>query len=308
MSHIHPVGGGKGGSGKSFITANLGVLLAKQGKKVVLVDLDLGGSNLHTFLGLKNPKTGLSEFLNKGIKNLDLAVVPTAVPNLFIISSVNCSTEIPNLFYVQKQKIIKAIQKLPYDYVLLDLGAGTNFNTLDFFLTSNEGLFIVTPEPTSIENTFRFINAVYLRKLKQLLKRGDFDRVVKEITENSQNTTIKSPSDIIELVIQHDYDKGQSLKSDLNEFELKFVLNQFHKQTDATLGDKIERVCNKHFYSKFRFLENISYDERVHDSIYSKKIFVNKYPYTSTATALRSIAKKIADNGKDSILPSLRTL
>jgi len=50
MPRIYPIGGGKGGVGKSFITANLGALLAKQGKRVVLVDLDLGGSNLHTFL------------------------------------------------------------------------------------------------------------------------------------------------------------------------------------------------------------------------------------------------------------------
>ncbi|MDY7035928.1 MAG: P-loop NTPase, partial [Thermodesulfobacteriota bacterium] len=63
MAYIYPIGGGKGGSGKSFITANLGALFARQGKKVVLVDLDLGGANLHTLLGLKNPEIGLDEFL-----------------------------------------------------------------------------------------------------------------------------------------------------------------------------------------------------------------------------------------------------
>ena len=65
MSETYPIGGGKGGSGKSFIAANLGVLFAKQGKKVVVIDLDLGGSNLHTFLSLKSPKLGLNDFLNK---------------------------------------------------------------------------------------------------------------------------------------------------------------------------------------------------------------------------------------------------
>ncbi|MFW5989146.1 MAG: P-loop NTPase, partial [Desulfosudaceae bacterium] len=52
MAIIYPVAGGKGGIGKSFITANLGYLLAKRGKRVLLADLDLGGSNLHTLLGL----------------------------------------------------------------------------------------------------------------------------------------------------------------------------------------------------------------------------------------------------------------
>ena len=119
MPHIFPIGGGKGGSGKSFITANLGALFARQGRKVVLVDLDLGGSNLHTLVGLKNPGTGLHEFMNKNISDLAQAAVPTRIPNLFVITSMDCSMEIANLFHTQKQKIIRAVQKLPYEYILL---------------------------------------------------------------------------------------------------------------------------------------------------------------------------------------------
>ena len=109
MAHIFAVGGGKGGSGKSFISANLGVMLAKQGKKVVLIDLDLGAPNLHTMMGLTNLKTGLNNFLNKSINNLSLTAAPTKIPKLYIISSLRCSLEVGNLFYAQKQKIIRAI-------------------------------------------------------------------------------------------------------------------------------------------------------------------------------------------------------
>ena len=126
MPRIYPIGGGKGGAGKSFITANLGVLLAKQGEKVLLVDLDLGGSNLHTFLEHQGQKTDLNDFLNKTIKNLDHAASPTVIPNLFIICSINCSLEIANLSHAQKVKIIKAIHRLPYDYILLDLNQFRN--------------------------------------------------------------------------------------------------------------------------------------------------------------------------------------
>ena len=62
---IYPIGGGKGGVGKSFITANLGLMLAKQGKRVLMIDLDLGGPNLHTFFRANSIKTGLSDFINK---------------------------------------------------------------------------------------------------------------------------------------------------------------------------------------------------------------------------------------------------
>jgi flagellar biosynthesis protein FlhG len=303
MSKIYPIGSGKGGVGKSFIAASLGVLLAKQGKKVVLVDLDLGGSNLHTLLGIKNPKSGIDSFLYKTVKRLEHLAVPTSIPDLFIISSLHCSMEIPNLFYVQKQKIINAIRELPFDYILLDLGAGTNFNTLDFFLTSKEGIFIFTPEPTSIENSFRFIKAAYLRRLKQIIKRHAFTSMVKNAVVGPNNETIKS-HDIIDIVLEHDPDREKFLKDRLSEFKFKFIINQFRKKLDAKLGDKIETVCNRHFYSNFEFLGNISYDERVCDSVISKKLFVLKYSYTTSSIELKKIADKITKTEESALLTS----
>ncbi len=303
MSKIYPIGSGKGGVGKSFIAASLGVLLAKQGKTVVLVDLDLGGSNLHTLLGIKNPKSGIDSFLYKKVKRLEHVAVPTSIPDLFIISSLHCSMEIPNLFYVQKQKIINAIRELPFDYILLDLGSGTNFNTLDFFLTSKEGIFIFTPEPTSIENSFRFIKAAYLRRLKQIIKRHAFTSMVKNAVVGPNNEAIKSP-DIIDIVLEHDPDREKFLKDILSEFKFRFIINQFRKNLDAKLGDKIETVCNRHFYSNFEFLGSINYDERVCDAVISKKLFVLKYSYTTSSIELKKIADKITKTEESALLTS----
>ena len=96
------------------------------------------------------------------------------------------------------------------------------------------------------------------------------------------------------------------MRNKLSEFKFRFVLNQFRKQTDRTLGNKIENVCNKHFYFKFQCLGNISYDEKVYDSIFSKKIYVNKYPYTVTAMDLQNISKKLTENKHNAIFPSLK--
>ncbi|MGD8894274.1 MAG: P-loop NTPase, partial [Desulfobacterales bacterium] len=81
MAQIYPIGGGKGGVGKTFITASLGALLAKSGKKVVLIDLDLGGSNLHTVLGINDQQGGINRFLDKTVKNLENTAVPTVIQN-----------------------------------------------------------------------------------------------------------------------------------------------------------------------------------------------------------------------------------
>jgi len=294
MSCIYPIGGGKGGIGKSFIAANLGVLMAKLGYRVVLVDLDLGGANLHTFTGMSGAKIGIEKFLNKTAIDLTQVAVPTEIDNLSIISSVNCSMEIANLFAAQKLKIIKAIQKLPFDYIFLDLGAGTNYNTLDFFLSSNEGILLLTPEPTSIENAFKFIKAVYLRKVRQILNQREFKSVIDCITGN--DNAIEMTARIIDAVAESDPEKGELLRKQLTEYQFKFIINQFRKTVDAKLGEKIEKVCNRYFYSKFHFLGNVCFDERVHESIYSKKIFINKYSYTVSAIDLSHIVKKLEKN------------
>ncbi len=212
MPTIYPIGGGKGGVGKSFVVASLGALLARHGRTVALIDLDLGASNLHTFLGMPAPKDGLNRFLNKHAATLESTAAPTPVTNLFLISSSTCSMEIANLFYAQKIKLISAIKKLPFDYVLIDLGAGTNFNTLDFFLTSNKGVFVCTPEPTSIENAFRFIKAVYLRKIKQLIKRHDFDAQVKAAVLDTASNALTA-QDIIDIVATYDPEKESLFQS-----------------------------------------------------------------------------------------------
>ena len=104
MPQIYPIGGGKGGAGKSFISASLGALIASYGKSVVLIDLDLGASNLHTFLGMPAPERGLDRFFDKTAQQLEETVVPTHIENLAFISSCHCPMEIANLFYAQKVK------------------------------------------------------------------------------------------------------------------------------------------------------------------------------------------------------------
>ena len=287
MARIYAIGGGKGGSGKTFLAANFGVLSALQGHNTVLVDLDLGGPNLHSLLGFRQVKKGLNNYLNRTVSDLSEAAVPTEIPNLHIISSMGCSLEIGNLFYAQKVKIVHAIRRLPFDVVFVDLGAGSTYNVLDFFLSAHEGIFVFTPEPTSIQNTVQFIKAIYLRRVKQILKQYDFSNIVKELEQETEAGVVRSPMDIVDRVMTKDPVRGEVLERELSKLVFKLVLNQYRKHIDETLGNKIEKVCNRHFYAGFQFLGNIAYDERVHNSVLAKTIFSNKYPYTPTSTDLK---------------------
>jgi flagellar biosynthesis protein FlhG len=292
MPTIFPIGGGKGGVGKSFVAASLGTLLAGCGKSVALVDLDLGASNLHTFLGLPAPDDGLNRFLDKTETQLERVVTGTAVDNLVLISSNNCSMEIANLFHAQKIKLINAIRKLPFDVVLLDLGAGTHFNTLDFFLSAQQGIFICTPEPTSIENAFRFIKAVYLRRLKQIVKANHFNPRSKTAVSDKGASRLKA-GDIFDLVSRNDPANLPLLRTQIGRFRFHLILNQFRRSAKSSLGDNITAVCNRHFYSPFDFLGRVDFDEGVMDAICTRKAYIDNFPDTPAAVQLKQIGSRL---------------
>ncbi len=84
--HIWSIGGGKGGIGKTLLTAALGWQLARMGKRVVMVDADLGGANLHTCLGLPNPTLTLADFIRRRTERIEDVAAETGTPGLRLIS------------------------------------------------------------------------------------------------------------------------------------------------------------------------------------------------------------------------------
>ncbi len=125
---IWAVGGGKGGVGKSLVAANMGILLAKRGKRVVLVDVDLGAANLHTFLGMDAPDDTLSHFLKGEVRDIRRLVKKTGVENLEIISGAKDSLDVVDFGAASVKRLKDALSALGRDYVLLDIGPGTSAN------------------------------------------------------------------------------------------------------------------------------------------------------------------------------------
>jgi len=301
-TRLYAVGGGKGGTGKSFTTANLGTILSQQGNKVLLVDLDLGASNLHTFLALGKPQISLKQYLGKEVNDINEVVLETTQPNLSIISSSGCSLEVANLYYAQKIKLIRAINKLSYDYIFIDLGSGTHFNTLDFYLISNHGILITTPEPVSIENMFRFIKSLYLRKLKAVFKDNGLNIICRDYLKNVKDSDIASFSDIIKFVRQYDDENNTRIENCIKDENIGLILNQFRWQVDKEFGQKITKICNKHLYFNYHFLGTISSDNKIVDATMNNRVFVKECSDAKPATEIYNIARAITEESFEQAL------
>jgi flagellar biosynthesis protein FlhG len=294
MAHVWPIGGGKGGSGKSFLTSSLGRLSAELGKRTLVIDLDLGAANLHTLVGVLYPQKSFSDFIRKKVVHLEDTVVETPFENLFLISGAHDNFDIANLPYEQKIKTLRSISKLDYDCILLDLGAGTSFNTLDFFLISQHGIFITTPEPTSIENVYRLIRSIYFRRIRSCFSVTDFKMLEKEVDVKFGDGSFNKPECMMNFIAETYPAKYVQLQDEFNAFRFKLIINQLRKQDNAVLGLQICKMIEKHLGLNMEFAGNVAYDDHVHDAICQRASFLERYPYTKTAGDLRNVGKQIS--------------
>lgn len=127
------IGGGKGGSGKSFLTTNIGISLSKLGAQVILVDADLGGANLHTLLGVSPPFPSLADFIQKKVQNLQDLLISPGIPKLKLLSGTQDLLNSADVKSLQRRKLLRAIRALGGDYILVDLGGGNAASVLDLF-------------------------------------------------------------------------------------------------------------------------------------------------------------------------------
>lgn len=168
---IIPIAGGKGGVGKSLIAANLALALARMGHKTIAVDLDLGAANLHSCLGLTGrTPPGLARFLrSSNPAPLSSYLAPTPQANLKLLAGDEGNPFLAQLNVVQQHRLLQQIRQLPAEYVLLDLGAGSSFGTLDFFRITPRGLLVTTPEFTALHNLVTFLKNLAFRVVEHAL-------------------------------------------------------------------------------------------------------------------------------------------
>ena len=130
---IWAFGGGKGGVGKSLLCAAVGVELAQRHLQVVAIDADLGAANLHTLLGLIHPPRTLTEFFADPETTLSEVCIETDVSGLRLVSGAAALLRAAHPRAAEKRRLLAGLETLDADVILIDLGAGTHYNTLDFF-------------------------------------------------------------------------------------------------------------------------------------------------------------------------------
>jgi flagellar biosynthesis protein FlhG len=221
MATLISVASGKGGVGKSIVSVNLALALAKAGCKVLLADLDVGGADAHIMFGELNPPVTLTDFLNKRVGRLDEVAIPVAFhPNLRLIAGTGETLATANMAYARKKRLMKHFRDLDADVVILDIGAGTHYHALDFFLMADIHLTVATPEPTSVLDLYRFIKLAAIRRvLACFLARSPMSEVL-------SNRDFTSVEEVMEVAGATDVEGRDVAAAALRSFRPGLIINR----------------------------------------------------------------------------------
>jgi len=298
---IWAVGGGKGGTGKTFITSSVGTYLAKKGKNVVLVDMDIGGANLHSFFGISRPQKSLTSFFEKGASLSDL-VVKTDFDNIALITGDIHSIASDKITFSQKLKLFRQIMKLNAQNVVIDLSAGSHNNTLDTFLIADRMIVVLVPEVIAIENVYHFIKNSLFRKVKKTLKEYGFKEIAQHIWDHRQNYGINNLKELIDYLKDSFSYIGTILDHELASFKIHLVLNMVRNNNDILLGASIKSVMMKYLGVPIQYSGYIEYNDAVWKSVREGRPFMLNYMATGCAKQIEIFVENMI-KGKDVSLP-----
>lgn len=297
---IWAIGGGKGGTGKTFITSAMGTYMAGKGKRVILIDIDIGGANLHSFLGISRPKKSLTDFFEAGA-SLNKLAVKTGIDNMSLITGDIHSLASDNIKFTQKLKLFRHIMKLNKHYVIIDLGGGSHNNTIDTFLMADKKIVVLEPEIISVENMYHFIKNALFRKLRMSLREYGFKDIVEQMWEKRKEYNIKSLRELMDCIKDNFSYVGDIIDKELSDFKLYLILNKIRSSDDILIGSSMKSILMKYLGVDTKFVGFVEYDDSVWRSIRRRRPFMLNYSLSRSAKEVEVFTENLL-KGKEIIL------
>lgn len=297
---IIAVASGKGGVGKSLVSANLAIALTQMNKQVILADLDLGGSNLHLVLGEHVGTRGLGTFLNNSSIKIDQILYNTAWKGLRFIPG---EAELPgaaNVNLPSKRRLVKALHSLETDYLILDLGAGTSFNTVDFFLLSGCGILVATPSLSSTLNAYLFLkNAVFRILSSSYNRKSPVYSYMEDLRKDGTSLQKIHLNKLLESVKKIDSEVYDKFMEKAAQLRPRLIMNLLDDPRDVSRSQRLRISAREYLGIEMDSL-GVIYRDQLQDSAQRSSLPIVAYkPQSVLSQAIYRIADKIIEKDDD---------
>jgi len=274
---------GRGGTGRSLLAANFAVYLAQSGKKVVALDADPAGGPLHQLLGANRPPRGFGDLLRGKATGLGELISDTPVAGVGLIAGDG------NAFGAARPRMtakvtLAAIAALDVDYVVLDLGSPDSTLTLDLWLASDIPILVTTPDPASIEATYRFAKSAFVRRLRTT--RG-LDRVIP-----NQGGPAPGALDLYRA-IKESGGPAERLAHEIRRYRPTFVVNETRTLPDQKLGSFMATAARRRLGHSLEYLGHVESDETVWLAARRRRSLIAEYPDGKASKNIERLGRRL---------------
>ena len=182
-----------------------------------------------------------------------------------------------------------------YLYAYGSYGAAIpDFFASDRFSLADRGLMVILPEPTSVENCYRFLRAAFLRRLYHLGRTLGHQPIIDLVMEHRDQADDGRPYEIIEEIARVDSCVAATLASHVDTFLPHLVINQVRSHEDERLGESMEWIANRFVRIPMRFAGAIPYDPTLVQCVKTRRAYLSEYPRTRTAEMLRAVSESFS--------------
>lgn len=289
---IIAVGGGKGGVGKSLVASNLAIAFAQAGRRTVLIDADLGAANQHTLFGFDRVHRSLQALFSKEVDDLEPLMLDVGVPKLSLVAGCGAIPGAANIAHAQKQKLIRRIESLDADVVLIDVGAGIAYNVVDLYTLADLRVMVLLPQLTSFQNAYAFLKAAVYRVIREAAKKIDRQDLVDEMVPSSETDRVV---DVLEQLERFDPHVATMARKRIEAFGAYIIGNQIVSPKDRGTVVAVSRMFHDFLSVDAPILGNLPYNRAIADSVNERRPVLLSHAHEDCAQALVRAAHALLD-------------
>lgn len=288
------VTGARGGAGRTVIASNLALYLATIGRKVVAVDADPSGGNLHTCLGMRRP-ISLARVSRLNVRRdattlIEEVMVRTAYPGLRLLYA-GFDEPAPAARAERLVKLIDKLRRVQADYVVIDMGTGCGREVVDAYLAADIPIYVTLPEPSALENTYQFFRAAFVRfVVRRARDAAERDVLLKHLRAMG---SAPPPLDLYRELDRQRSPAAESVREALSLFRPNIVINQTRLRADLQLGFDMQSAGRRRLGITLDYMGHIDHDDTVWTCVRNRRPLLLEVPGAKSSKKLEKIARRV---------------
>jgi flagellar biosynthesis protein FlhG len=301
--------GAKGGVGTSLFSANLAIYLATIGKRVLAVDADPAGANLHAMLGIEprvapyvapTPAFGAEGSLGSLLTVLDHDSINTLPPREPVdgpISGLHLmdgGLSEPHRGSVRRSSLKELHARLvkhDADFAVVDLGSTASDAAIRFWCGANHRLAVTMPEPNAVSGLYRLVRKAFAATAMEAVSDEGQQSALHTAFAKAGHTP--APSDIAALVQREWPDLGHTLRDCMSRLQFPFIVNQARLRADLELGDQVTVAVRRRYGVYLRYLGYVEHDDAVRTCSKKRRPLLLESPGSRASRNIEKIARRL---------------